>query len=253
MDTRLLILYSNFKKRVYSYATLSAPWSPSSSSSSSSSSPFPSSSDDSSSTSSMDELPIQMLYLISNMMSIFEDDREDDNILLYWPYKQDESYIKTCIVDRQFERTNIKNDFHLVHYQVLMKNLSSSSSSSSLEFTQCSCSNHRNDLVFDWNEFIPSVFVKTLYNHLLNNPLYKETLSYSRHPSVYATEEHDAPSIPWEELTGEFLTHERIRTMEIPVTTTVSIKPMTLPEDITIESFDTMQVLVLSSSLSHSV
>lgn len=251
MNTEMHNLYSNFKKRVYSFSSSSSSsWSLSSPSSSSSSSPYDASCD-------VDTHPpggdsIQMLYLISNMMSVFEDknDNHDDHTLIYWPQKLDESSIRTCIIDRQFERTNTQNVFHIVDSRILTKNLETTSSSSSsspvMVFTQCSCSNHRQDMIFDWNEFIPGDFVKTLYHYFLNHPHYSTPLT-SLSPTYSIKLEEPTPvieSLPQlDSILNKYLSHDRIRnTVNSSSSSSIIIKPLVLHNDINEEEFNTIKV-----------
>jgi hypothetical protein len=219
MNTEMRNLYGNFKKRIFAYDAIMSP------------SPSPPHPYDNST---------QMLYLISNMMS---ECGSDDNVLIYWPLQSDDdSMIKTCIVDRQFECTNTNNVFHIVDSRILAQNLTFTPPS--LSFTPCSCSNHRQELVFDWNEFIPSDFIKTLYHHFLNHPIYSTALtslsptySINLDSTQCALQQESSESFEW--IMTKYLSHDRIRTA---TATQIAIKPLMLQNDIDQEQFDTIKV-----------
>ncbi len=219
-------LYMNFKKRVLSFV-------PEEDSSASSS---PSSDNE-----NIDVTPgsPHMLYLISNMMSIYQEGVEKQaNTLIYWPFKQDEWSIRSCSVDCRFERTNVKNVFHLVNIEVLKQHLQKSPSSNTLlQFKPCVCHNHRHDIVFDWQEFIPYDFVNTLYQHLLHDPIHGSTLF-----TLSSSYSIKLPTT--ERIFKKYLSFDRLRREHGQTQYSVYIKPMNLSENVkqNQELFDTFKV-----------
>jgi hypothetical protein len=167
-----LFFYSQFKKRLYSY---------------------PKTLEERGREGELVDEQRAMLYLISNMMAVYthyvkEEGYKEKEILIYWPHQQGESYVRTCIIDYNFERTNVNNVFHLVHSHVLSNQLiSSHSTKSGLKFKECTCNNHHHhcgteeedegNLSFDWTEFISYDFVRTLYYHFLNHPQHHSLLT----------------------------------------------------------------------------
>jgi hypothetical protein len=171
-------LYKEFKKRVLAYPNtllqISSQFSPSYSSSPSSSPCSPSS--------NMETFyKRSILYLISNMMSVYHHNEEEsiefdrNEILIYWPYEQDEFTTKTCIIDYNFERTNVNNVFFIVNRDHLTQQLIKTPDG--VQFSSCSCNNHKKDLDFVSSEFIPYQFVTTLYHYFLNHPHYEPLLA----------------------------------------------------------------------------